>query len=194
MMKKAVIFIIRILGYMIAILPAASVRIEEKLSQGKRVFQFWSDVFALFPGKPGSIFRCIYYRMVIAYCSLDADIYAFVSIAHRETSIDSGVIITSYTSVGRCIIGNGTGVGSGCHIISGRKEHTVTSEGVDFSVPLKGSSIRIGKRVWIGDGCIIMADIGDGAVVGAGSVVTRPVPEFCVVAGNPAKVIKKLRE
>lgn len=54
--------------------------------------------------------------------------------------------------------------------------------------------IEIGDDAWIGTGCIILPDvrIGKGAVVGAGSVVTKDVPDFAVVAGVPAKPIKKL--
>ncbi len=51
---------------------------------------------------------------------------------------------------------------------------------------------RIGKNCFIGGGTIILpgVTIGDGSVVGAGSVVSKDVPAGCVVAGNPAKVIK----
>jgi maltose O-acetyltransferase len=54
--------------------------------------------------------------------------------------------------------------------------------------------IEIGDDAWLGTGCIILPDvrIGKGAVVGAGSVVTKDVPDFAVVAGVPAKPIKKL--
>ena len=54
--------------------------------------------------------------------------------------------------------------------------------------------IEIGDDAWIGTGCIILPDvrIGKGAVVGAGSVVTKDVPDFAVVAGVPAKPLKKL--
>lgn len=53
--------------------------------------------------------------------------------------------------------------------------------------------VIIGKNVWIGDKATLLAGIkvGDGAVVGANSVVTKDVPEFTVVAGNPAKIIRK---
>ena len=53
--------------------------------------------------------------------------------------------------------------------------------------------IIIGNNVWIGGAAIILPglQIGRNAVVGAGSVVTRDVPENTVVAGNPARVIKK---
>jgi virginiamycin A acetyltransferase len=54
-------------------------------------------------------------------------------------------------------------------------------------------SIVIGNNVWIGDNVIILSGVkaGDGAVIGAGSVVTKDVPPYAVAVGNPAKVIKK---
>jgi acetyltransferase-like isoleucine patch superfamily enzyme len=54
--------------------------------------------------------------------------------------------------------------------------------------------ITIGNDAWLGTGAIIMPNItiGQGAVVGAGSLVNRDVPPFTVVAGVPAKAIKKV--
>ena len=51
---------------------------------------------------------------------------------------------------------------------------------------------KIGNGVWLGDNVIILPNltIGDGAIVGAGAIVTKDVPEYSVVAGNPAKIIK----
>ncbi|MEI8287855.1 MAG: acyltransferase [Verrucomicrobiota bacterium] len=53
----------------------------------------------------------------------------------------------------------------------------------------RGGDVVIGNRVWIGYGALIMPGIkiGDGAVVGANSVVTRDVEPFAIVAGNPAR-------
>ena len=53
--------------------------------------------------------------------------------------------------------------------------------------------VIIGDNVWIGDKATILGgvSIGRNAVVGANSVVTRDVPDFCIVAGNPAKIIKQ---
>lgn len=50
----------------------------------------------------------------------------------------------------------------------------------------------IGSDVWIGEGCFIKAGvrIGHGAVIGMGSVVTRDVPDYAIVAGNPARLVR----
>lgn len=52
--------------------------------------------------------------------------------------------------------------------------------------------IHIGNNVFIGDKATILSGvtIGDGAIIGANSVVTNDIPSFCVACGNPAKVIK----
>jgi len=54
--------------------------------------------------------------------------------------------------------------------------------------------IRIGDRVWIGMRVIVLpgVSLGDGCVIGAGSVVTRDVPAWSLAAGNPARVVRSL--
>ncbi|MCY6484875.1 sugar O-acetyltransferase [Clostridium aestuarii] len=58
-----------------------------------------------------------------------------------------------------------------------------------------GYPIKIGHNVWVGGGAIICPGItiGDNVVVGAGSVVTKDIPDNVIVGGNPAKVIKQLK-
>jgi len=72
-------------------------------------------------------------------------------------------------------------------------------ERVPVSLLHRGSAdsaapIRIGSNVWIGFDSIVLpgVTIGHGAVVGARSVVAHDVPDNCVVAGNPARVVKRL--
>ncbi|MDR0606481.1 MAG: acyltransferase [Bacteroidales bacterium] len=66
-------------------------------------------------------------------------------------------------------------------------------ESKDWSV-VNSQPIKICSHAWIGMNCIILkgVTIGEGAIVGAGSIVTHNVPAWTVVAGNPAKVVKKI--
>ena len=68
--------------------------------------------------------------------------------------------------------------------------HPITYNGKTSTM---SKPVHIGSHVWIGRSAIILkgVTIGDGAIVGAGSVVTRDVPARCLVAGNPARVIKE---
>ncbi|KAF9343673.1 hypothetical protein BGX26_005379, partial [Mortierella sp. AD094] len=65
----------------------------------------------------------------------------------------------------------------------------IRSKGVEWGMPIK-----IGNNAWIGGGAIICPGviIGEGVTVGAGSVVTKNVPPYTVVGGNPAKILKVL--
>ena len=58
--------------------------------------------------------------------------------------------------------------------------------------PLQLSTVIIGENCWIGEKAIILpgVTIGDNAVIGAGSVVTRDIPANTIAVGNPARVIK----
>ena len=61
------------------------------------------------------------------------------------------------------------------------------------SMPDPGRDTIIGNDVWIGTGALILpgAKIGSGVIIGAGSVVRGRVPDYAIVAGNPATVVRK---
>ena len=56
--------------------------------------------------------------------------------------------------------------------------------------------INIGKKVWIGANCTILpgVSIGDGSIIGAGSVVTKDIPENVIAVGNPCRVLREITE
>ena len=97
-----------------------------------------------------------------------------VSIGDR-TEIHCGKKIT---------IGDNTLISWDCCILD-RDYHALNSENEVTK------SVIIGRNVWVGCRSMILkgVTVGDGAVIAAGSVVTKDVPENCLVAGNPAKVI-----
>ena len=77
-----------------------------------------------------------------------------------------------------------------------RHEHykCIITKGHPSFIDLQEKNIIIKDDAWIGANSIILkgVTIGEGAVIGAGSVVTKDVPPYTVVAGNPAKIIKKI--
>jgi virginiamycin A acetyltransferase len=82
-------------------------------------------------------------------------------------------------------------VAAGVHIPSGPSTHGID----DLSVPIREQPgaqrmVRVGAGAWIGSAAVIMADVGRHAVVGAGSVVTRELPDAVLAAGVPARVIR----
>jgi maltose O-acetyltransferase len=87
----------------------------------------------------------------------------------------------------RVTIGDKTQIGPGVQILTADhpRDAKGRTSGLEFGRP-----IHIGRNVWIGGGAIILpgVTIGDDAIVGAGSVVTRDVPPGATVIGNPARV------
>lgn len=128
-------------------------------------------------------------------------------IAHHVSCVDSN--IGNYTSVGRyskirsadigkyCSISWDVTIGAVAHpltkistcALTYKKEYHIIHQ--DIHYPQK--RVRIGNDVWIGCNSVIVSGvtIGDGAVNGAGSVVTRDVEPYTIVAGVPACVIRK---
>ena len=128
--------------------------------------------------------------------------------------IGPGTIVSSTQKLS---IGDGTYIGKGCTIqvagtigrgvlianrvgIIGRADHDLRAVGYPMSYApwigtvgstLEGTNVvNIGEDVWIGYGAIVLSGItiGRGAIIAAGSVVTKDVATYTIVAGNPARV------
>jgi tetrahydrodipicolinate N-acetyltransferase len=110
--------------------------------------------------------------------------------AHLE--VGGGTYIhcdSTVTCFGHIRIGTGCAISWNTNILDGNG-HDLTVDGMVKPWP---NPVEIGNNVWVGTGATVLPGVRveDGAVVGAGSVVTHQVPARTVVAGNPAKVIGK---
>ena len=123
----------------------------------------------------------------------------------NNTNIEHGAIFNN-----RCKLGANSGIGINCalygtviigeDVLMGPECQFWTGghrfDRIDIPIGKQGTigdkPIIIGDDVWIGARTIVLpgVKIGSHSVVGAGSVVTKDIPEYSVVAGNPAKVIK----
>ena len=117
---------------------------------------------------------------------------------YSYVSSHSGVI---FAEIGKfCSIAARVSIGGGAHDLDAVSTSPVFNKGhnifgrnlgnIPFS-PFK--TTKIGNDVWIGNRAIVLQGvrIGDGAVIGAGAVVTKDVEPYTIVAGNPARVIRK---
>ena len=129
----------------------------------------------------------------------------FVVSIGKDVNIEKGAAVSEGTVIGDrsgvginanlhgpVIIGNDVMMGPECIIYT--RNHRFD----DITVPMckQGFSdvkpVTIGNDVWIGGRVIILpgVHIGQGAIIGAGAVVTKDVPDYAVVGGNPARILK----
>ena len=102
---------------------------------------------------------------------------------------------TSYADM--IYIGDYTHVTSGCRLLCHQRDLTGYCVGDNAaSLGYKTGEIHIGKGVMVGMETIIMpgVTIGDGAIIGAGSIVTRDIPAWTIATGRPARVVKQIPE
>lgn len=109
------------------------------------------------------------------------------------------VSIGRWTYIGRsCHIGTDVTIGdsvliaSNVAFVGGDHEFSSLSEPIRLQGRGKRRGVRIADDVWIGHGSIILdgINIGSGAVIGAGSVVTRDIPSHAISVGNPARTVR----
>jgi acetyltransferase-like isoleucine patch superfamily enzyme len=106
----------------------------------------------------------------------------------RDISIGNRVMIAHNVN----IFDNST------HPIGASERHqqfkNIIASGHPCNIDLSEQSVRIEDDVWIGCMSIILkgVSIGRGAIIGAGSIVTKNVPPYTIVAGNPASIIREI--
>jgi maltose O-acetyltransferase len=118
------------------------------------------------------------------YCDYGSNIYVGENVYFNFNCV---VLDVNKVTIGpRTLFGPNVQIYTATHPM----EYKIRSEQLELGLP-----INIGEDVWVGGGAIICAGvtIGDRAVIGAGSIVTRDIPSDCFAAGNPCKVIKELQ-
>lgn len=178
-------------GALVAISPIIVIHHCIRFAGHESAFAGFSQFMSLFPGKSGSYLRVAFYRFSLTGCSPNCVIGFGTLFSQADTEIGERVYIGPQCNIGSCRIGSDCLIASGVHILSGKMQHRHE----DLNVPIQQQGgvfekISIGKDSWIGNGAIVMANVGEKCIVGAGSVVVDEVSDHSIMAGNPARIIR----
>lgn len=155
-----------------------------------RVFPGWAQLVSLLPGVTGIYLRRAFYRACAKHAGTDCWIGFGTVCSHAGIDIGDRAYIGVGCMLGDVTLGEDVLIGSHVSIINGNRQH-----GIDrLDIPVREQQgiyphVTIGRDTWIGDRAIVMANLGAHCVVGAGSVVTKPVADYEIVVGNPARTI-----
>lgn len=155
-------------------------------------FRLVSELLSIIPFSLGEIIRYDFYRYTLRVCGDNVFIGFGTVFYYPEISIGSNVLIGMYNTVHHCDFGDNVLTAEGCRFLSGTRYHEFSRK--DIPIIKQGGKLKricVGSDVWIGANAIVMADIGNGSIVGAGSVVPKDIEPFSIVAGNPIKIIGK---
>jgi virginiamycin A acetyltransferase len=185
------------LAYMLAVLlvapTAATCWAERAMGRHETVFNFWSHVYAICPGLLGLFVRRAFYRMTLERCHRRFVIGFGGLFTHREVAVEEGVYIGPFALVGSAVLRRGCSIGSRASLLSGNQLHELGPDGrwTPFD-PARMRQIEIGEDAFIGEGAIVMCNVGARSVISAGAVVSADVPPGVIVAGNPARFVRRI--
>lgn len=140
----------------------------------------------------GKWLRKICGKLILEKCGKNVNIErGAVFSSHVSLGNNSGIGINA-SLTGSVVIGDNVMMGSDCTMYSRNHAFDRTDVPMCKQGYLSEQTIVIGDDVWIGGHVIILpgVHVGKGVIIGAGAVVTKDVPDYAIVGGNPAKVIK----
>jgi virginiamycin A acetyltransferase len=177
---------------LVAIAPFfLSFRLKALLLGRNRALLGSSQALAFVPGVLGQYLRRAFLSLAIDECHPTAVIEFGVLFSQVGARIGKNAYIGPYCQIGLAYIERDALLAPAVHVPSGPMTHGTS----DINVPIReqpgiAQAITIGEGSWIGSSAVIMADVGKNSIVGAGSVVTKAIPDLAVAGGIPAKVIK----
>lgn len=176
----------------VAVAPAlASFAIRSVILGRDRALMGSSQALALIPGVLGQYLRTAFLRFSIARCHPSAVVEFGTILSSASLELGENVYVGPMCHIGWALVGRDVLVGSAVHIPSGPDTHGIADPARPIrEQPGTPRPVSVGAGCWIGSAAIVMHDIGEGTVVAAGAVVTRPLPAGVIAGGIPAKILR----
>ena len=176
----------------IAVTPSViSWRLRSIVLGPDRALEGSAQAWALVPGLTGQYLRRAFLSRTLRSCARTATIEFGTLFSSASASIGERAYIGPRCHLGWALIEDDALLAAGVHVPSGARTHGFD----DLSIPIRDqpavkTAVRIGRGSWIGSAAVVMANVGDDAIVAAGAVVTRPLPDATVSGGVPARVLR----
>ncbi len=156
-----------------------------------RALEGSTQFLSLVPGLTGDYLRRAFLSLVLARCDRSATVQFGTIFSQAGAQIDANVYVGPRCHLGLVHLERDVLLAAGVHVPSGGATHGIAE--IDRPIreqPGARTLVRIGEGTWIGSAAIVLADVGRHCVVGAGAVVTTPLPDYVIAAGVPARVIR----
>ncbi|MCA9047609.1 MAG: acyltransferase [Planctomycetaceae bacterium] len=168
---------------------------HSRLAGRANAFPSWSQALSLLPGRFGVYVRHAFYSGVLDDCGVDAWIGFGTIFSHPGARIGRLAYIGNYCSIGDAAIEEDVLIASHVSVMNGCHQHGIER----LDIPVREQTgvyerVSIGRDSWIGERATVAANVGRHCIVGAGALVLKPVPDFAIVVGVPAKIVGDRRD
>ncbi|MGE5834647.1 MAG: acyltransferase [Acidobacteriota bacterium] len=176
----------------IAVIPLlVSFFIRRAFLGANRALEGSSQTLSLVPGLLGDYFRRAFLAQTIAHCDRSATVQFGTIFSQAGARIDANVYVGPRCHLGLVHLERDVLLAAAVHVPSGGETHGIGDPDRPIrEQPGTRKIVRIGEGTWVGSAAVVLADVGRHCVIGAGAVVTSPLPDYVIAAGVPARVIR----
>jgi acetyltransferase-like isoleucine patch superfamily enzyme len=193
-MRDAAKALARLVATLLALPALISYALRRIPLGADRALEGSSQSLGLIPGVVGDFIRGAFYAHVLEECAASVTIQFGTLFSQQGARIGDRVYVGPRCHLGLVHLEEDVLLAAGVHVPSGAATHGTDDLAVAIrDQPGRRTRVTIGAGTWVGSAAIVMADVGRHCVIGAGSIVTRPIPDYSFAAGNPARVIRDRR-
>lgn len=176
----------------LAVVPSLlSFHVRRAFLGADRALEGSSQALAIVPGLSGEYLRRAFLARVLAGCAPTATVQFGTVFSQTGARLDANVYVGPRCHLGLAHLERDVLLAAGVHVPSGSNTHGI--EDPDRPIrdqPGERRLVRIGEGTWVGSAAVVLADVGKHCVIGAGSVVVTPIPDYAIAAGIPARVVR----